>query len=250
MLFTCKACGAALKESHIDFDTGIARCAHCQGVMSFAEELKVAPPSSEAREHRQRKASAGRPEDLRIDESPVALRFSKRWYHPGLFFILFFAIAWNAFLVGWYVMGSQAPDMGFMRIIMFVFPLAHVAVGVGMIYAVLTGFLNSTTVKLTSNELSVRHGPIPAKGNRRIPASQIKQLYCKSANRRLHPRSKAARNHAVGALAPSLHARLHDNRDILLLKRINDLDSLFYIERRMEERLGIRDEIMPGEHTE
>ena len=76
MVFNCKACGAALKEADIQFDSGIATCRHCQAVMSFAEELKLAPPKpSEKRE----KPRVGRPENLDIEDTPIRLKLSRRW---------------------------------------------------------------------------------------------------------------------------------------------------------------------------
>ena len=135
MVFNCKACGAALRESDINFETGIATCTHCQAVMSFAEDLKISKasdlPSSV-------KAKVGRPENLDVEDTPLRLRLSRRWFHPGLFFMLFFCIAWNAFLVGWYAMGFQMPDAGVMRIIFLIFPIGHVAVGVGLTYSDMT----------------------------------------------------------------------------------------------------------------
>ena len=47
----------------------------------------------------------------------------------------------------------------------FVFPLVHVAVGVGLTYSVLATLFNRTEVELTADSLRVRHGPIPWKGS-------------------------------------------------------------------------------------
>ena len=219
------------KESGIDFDTGIATCAHCQAVMSFAEDLKLskakALPASV-------KAKAGRPENLEIEDTPLRLRLSRRWYHPGLFFLLFFCIAWNSFLIGWYAMGSQMGDVG---IIMFIFPIGHVAVGVSLTYGVIAGFLNRTTVEVSASELSVKHGPVCWKGNQRLAASEISQIYCKVSKR-------AVRAEGSPAMAPTLYAKLHNDRRIKLLAKAGELETQLYLEQRLEERLGIRDAAM------
>lgn len=75
MVFTCKACGAALKESDISFDTGIAICEHCQAVMSFAEDLNV---SSAQDLPSLVKAKVGRSENVDIEDTPLRLRLSRR----------------------------------------------------------------------------------------------------------------------------------------------------------------------------
>jgi hypothetical protein len=238
MVFNCKACGATLKESEINFETGIAVCEHCQAVMSFAEDLKI---SSDKELPISVKAKVGRPENLDIEDSPMSLRLSRGWYHPGLFFLLFFCIAWNAFLIGWYAMGSQMNEPGIMGIIMFIFPIGHVAVGVGLTYTVIAGFLNRTTVEVNASEVSVMHGPVPWKGNKRLTTSEISQIYCKSSK-------KAANAHTASSLVPTLYAKLHDDRRIKLLSRAGELDILLYLEQRLEERLGIRDAAVSGEH--
>ena len=239
MVFTCKACGAALKESDISFDTGIAICEHCQAVMSFAEDLNV---SSAQDLPSLVKAKVGRPENVDIEDTPLRLRLSRRWYHPSLFFLLFFCIAWNAFLIGWYTMGSQMGEDGVIGLIMFIFPIGHVAVGVSLAYGVIAGFLNRTTVEVSASELSIRHGPIPWKGNQRLAASDISQIYCKA--------SKAAvRREAAAVLQPTLYAKLKDDRRIKLLSKMGELETLRYLEQRLEERLGINDRSVPGEYT-
>ena len=63
---------------------------------------------------------------------------------------------------------------------MIVFPIAHLAVGVGLTYSTLAGFLNRSHVVIDRDTFSVSHGPLPWLGNLRVPVSQVKQLYCKA----------------------------------------------------------------------
>jgi hypothetical protein len=42
-----------------------------------------------------------------------------------------------------------------------VFPICHVAVGVGLTYYVIAGFLNKSSIFLDEAVLAVRHGPVP-----------------------------------------------------------------------------------------
>ncbi len=208
--------------------------------MSFAEELSI--PEERATQVRN-KRRAGKPETVRVEETARALVLSWRWFEPALFFLLFFAIAWDAFLVGWYAVGlTMTAIAGPMAIIMLVFPIAHVAVGVGMTYTVLAGFLNRTRIEVTTNELTVRHGPIPWKGNRRYAAGQVKQLYCKGGLLRINARPNVKRLSKA-----TLHAILDDNTHVTLLKDIDDPDKALYIEQKVEERLGIQDQAVRGE---
>lgn len=64
---------------------------------------------------------------------------------------------------------------------MIVFPIAHLAVGVGLTYYTLAGFLNHSQVIVDRDIFSIRHGPLPWMGNLRVPVSHVKQLYCKES---------------------------------------------------------------------
>ena len=50
-------------------------------------------------------------------------------------------------------------------------------------------------------------------------------------------------------MAPTLSAKLHDDRRIKLLAKVGELETLLYLEQRLEERLGIRDAARPGEYA-
>lgn len=251
MLFRCKACGATLQKEDIDLRTGIASCQHCHAVMSFAESLGLAPPQpreaavtgSEPAKMEltatRKRTPAGRPENLRIEETASTLRFTRRWFTPQIFFLLFFCIAWNAFLIGWYAIGSSMPGPFGMKLIMFVFPIVHVAVGVGLLYTVLAGLLNRTVIEAGHGIIRVRHGPIPAKGNLRLPSSSIRQLYCKE---------KVKRTKTASVPNYQLHALLANGESKQLTSHIDDLETVLYLEQALERRLGLEDAPVAGEH--
>ena len=81
------------------------------------------------------------PERFKVVRSANELIVSWRWWKAQFVFLLFFCIAWDAFLLFWYF---GAPSGG--GLIFKIFPIAHVAVGVGLSYYVLTGFVNHTTI--------------------------------------------------------------------------------------------------------
>src|SRR5262249_13296469 len=59
-----------------------------------------------------------------------------------------------------------------------IFTLPHAAIGVFLVYATLAGLLNRTVVKVTSEFLTVRHGPVPCFGNRRMRVDELERLSC------------------------------------------------------------------------
>lgn len=114
-----------------------------------------------------------RPSSIRVYDAGDELVIVRRWFTPAFIFLAFFCIAWDSFLVFWFstVTGNNVPW------IFVVFPIAHVAVGVGLTYYVLAGFLNVTILRVTTSVLNVRHGPVPWTGNRTLPADEIDQLF-------------------------------------------------------------------------
>jgi hypothetical protein len=181
------------------------------------------------------------PEKLQIDEFGDELTLSWRWFSPAVFFLLPFAIAWNAFLVGWYAMAGSMPDVmpAPMRIIFLVFPIAHVAVGLGLIYAVVTMLLNRTTLRIRHGQLQVTHGPIYYPGGRTLAVDDIDQLYC----------GTAAGQSADGkaGIKFALHARLKSGRTVVLFPALGDVGLARAVEQLVERRLGIADQSVAGE---
>ena len=54
-------------------------------------------------------------------------------------------------------------------LIAFLLPIAHVAVGVGLTYYTLTRLMNRTRIEVSRDELTIRHGPLPWRGNMDAP---------------------------------------------------------------------------------
>jgi hypothetical protein len=174
------------------------------------------------------------PDKLQIQDFGDELTISYRWFHWSVLFLIPFCIAWNAFLVGWYALAGQMQGMpGAMRIVFLVFPIGHVAVGLGLIYAVLTMLFNRTTIRVRHGELGIRHGPIFFPGNRTVSIDDLDQLYCRHETRRT---SKGG-----SQTTHSLHARLKNGTAVKLLSHTADEDVLRAVEHLIEQHLGIED---------
>jgi len=136
--------------------------------------------------------------------------------------------------VFWYSSLLGAPTA--VSIIAGLFPILHVSVGIGLTYWTIAGFLNRTTLRLDERNLSVRHGPLPWKGNHTIPREDIKQLYCEHEV----SQGKNGPTHSY-----YLSAVLVDERKLRLGSM--PADHAKYIEELFEERLGITDMRVSGE---
>src|SRR5690606_5247899 len=92
-------------------------------------------------------ALATLPDWLRVGQGGGGLVFTRRWFQPVFLFLAFFCLMWDGFLVVWY--GIAFATLGTAKgpgLMMFVFPLIHVAVGVGLTYYTICGFFNRTEV--------------------------------------------------------------------------------------------------------
>jgi hypothetical protein len=123
-------------------------------------------------------------------------------------------------------------------LIMLVFPVLHVAIGVSLTYYTLAGFYNRTFISVGRGSLRIEHRPIPWFGNRTLQASEIAQLYTEqiTTSGKNGPR-----------ISYQLNAVSQENRKIKLLTGMDSPDSARFIERQVEDWLGIRDRRVEGE---
>jgi hypothetical protein len=123
------------------------------------------------------------------------------------------------------------------------FPLLHVAMGVGLTYSTIAGFFNRTVVTLNDTTLEVWNGPVPWFGNVAIPVSAIEQLYC------THAGQNRAWGKGLNLYQPplfTLNALLINGRKQLLLRAV-DREEALYIEQQLEDWLEIEPAHVPGQ---
>ena len=251
MQLQCGQCGAPFRAADLHLDRGIAVCSACGGVQRLPGPI-TSVTSNDSKTTVKQKPSADVPVPDRFtvedDGRELTIRFG--WFQWILFFLLFFAIAWDSFLVGWYWMLTSGPFGGNdgmpgpFKLIFFLFPIAHVAVGVGLTYFVLAGFFNSTVIRVADGMLSVRHGPLPWRGNLDLPTDGIEQIYCQ--NKLCTSRDEDG--HASTSRHYEVHAVI-DGQKTKLLSGLHEADHALFVEQRLERFLGIKDQAVPGEMT-
>lgn len=234
MRLYCPDCGSAIPADDMNLDTALAKCRGCDSVFSFKEAVESERPRlRQAEQPKSSRADTPRPDRLMIEERMGTWTAQWRWFTWHYIPLLFFCIAWDAFLIFWYSMAFGSDDTPWL---MIVFPIGHVAVGVGLTYTLLTGFLNRTRVELARSALTVRHGPLPWYRNRTVPTGQIKQLYCEQSSWQTN-----------GQHSFKLCALLKDGRKIVLVGGCPDTEIPRFLEAELERRLRIPDEPVAGE---
>jgi hypothetical protein len=182
----------------------------------------------------------GVPEKIDINKNFQHLRIVRKWFGLKFIFFTLFVLVWDAFLINWYVMAFSSTFRGAFDYMIFLFPLLHVSFGVGMTYYVLAGYLNKTIIDVDFNSLTIRHGPLPFWGNKRISSKMIIQLFCKNDfsiwNRNMWNRNDI-----------TVHAITSEQRNIKLLSGLDNSDQALFIEQEIEKFLNIEDRPVKGE---
>lgn len=226
-MLECRRCGAEIPADNVDLGTALAKCRFCNAVFGFADQLsghKAAPSPMDI----------PLPRGIEVSEHGDELRLVRRWFTPALFFMLLFCVVWNGFLVFWYSVTIE----GGAPLIFSLFPLIHVAVGVGLTYATVAGFVNRTHITADPGRLRIRHQPLPWPGNRELPVSELEQLYCEE---------HVSRTRNGTSVSYTLNAVLQGGRKLTLLKRLQDPGQAIYLEHAIEKHLGIANRPVPGE---
>ena len=253
MKLHCPDCGARIPSDDVNLSTFVARCRACDSVFSFGDSLR------DFESGRHRRPAVGRapaegprreellvtPERISVEDTGRLWAARWRWFRPEFIGLAVFCLAWDAFLIFWYALaaGPHKPGDGFSWL-MVVFPVFHVAAGVGMTYYTLCGFVNRTAVLVTQYEVIVRHRPLPWLGNRRLVAAEITQLHCRQA---MQVWADKTGNRAVYY---ELMACLAEGRQVRLLGGFRNADEPQFLERAMEDRLGIEPRAVVGEYRE
>lgn len=248
MQLKCEQCGAPFGAADLHLDRGIAVCSACGGVQRLPGPVAAATPNeSGSPVARKPPGDIPIPAQFTIEDAGHALTIRRRWFQWGYVFLIIFAIAWDSFLVGWYWMlivpndGLAGPPGPF-KLIFFVFPLIHVAVGAGLTYFSLAGCLNSTVIRVADGIVSLRHGPLPWLGNVELPTDSIEQIYCQNKLRK----SRNDDGRTTTSMQYEVHAVVGGQKQ-KLLGGLSEADHALFVEQRLERFLGIEDRPVLGE---
>lgn len=231
----CRRCGKVIPTGNVNVQALIAKCDDCGEVFSF-EGVEEKRPARK----RDRRPAVARPETVSIEEFPDGPRIVRKWFRLYVLGLAAFCVFWDGFLVFWYstalsggVRGEHGADL-----MAILFPLLHVGVGVGLTYFVIASIFNRTIVRADRGGLAITHGPIPWRAPRPLDRSEVTRVYCRDHYTQYRGSAK---------LSYSVNAIDHSGRKVKLLSGLADKDEALFIERWIEERLGLPDEPVEGE---
>jgi len=243
MQVACPNCAREVPFEDVNVTAMTARCTTCREVFAFANA--EATPAAEEAEVAAVRAVPPRPDRVTvegaIDETPIPtdyrsyggrraapLKLRWRWFTPTGLFMLFFAVAWNSFLVTFYraMAGGDAP------LFAWLFPLGHVAVGIAVTKTALANLLNHTAISVDAESLIATSGPVrwPWQKPVVVPISELRQL------------SILEKRGSKGSLSYGVVAHLEDGTSRILVDGLNDSHVATFVERAVEQHLGLPDE--------
>lgn len=177
-------------------------------------------------------ARVGIPERFTLEESGGTLRIQWKWTRVLGLALGVFAIAWDGFLVSWYLhISMEGPE----SLTMLLFPIGHVAVGIILPYLAVAYLVNETLIEVGQGELTVTHRPLPFPGNRTLLARDVRQLFC------------VERTGRKGGVTYDVMAQLASERETKLVSGLPGAREARFIEQRIESRLGLGDRPVSGE---
>jgi hypothetical protein len=174
----------------------------------------------------------GIPEGLETKDLGDHREISRRWFSYRTLIITAFAGFWDLFLIFWYRQAFGGADM-----MAVLFPLLHVAVGIGLTYYVVASWCNRTSISFDREKIIVRHFPVPWRGNLQIDVRDIKQLYAKETKKQ---------NEGSFYYTYQVRAITREGRNILFVGGLSTSEQAVYIEQSLEKYFGIEPQPVQG----
>ncbi len=218
----CVNCGSQLVSEILPGQYPAARCPHCKSL--FAMPAPAAAPIP--------RPQVALPKPIRMEDGGGALTITRRWIGVTAFLMVPFIILWNGFMIGWHAV-SLSTGMW----IMSLFGLIHTAVGAWLTYFTVAQFTNSTVISSMPGWLTVKHGPLPWRGNLRIASDEIRQFFC--VERVKHGKNGPTVTYRVEMI-------MADGSRRMLVKDLPKPELAIYIEQQLERHLNLLDTPVTG----
>jgi hypothetical protein len=110
------------------------------------------------------------PDKIDLIANMTGTTIRRTWLGWSVVPLAIFCIAWDSFLFFWYSMalgGDKAPWIA------IVFPVGHVAVGIGLTYYVVASLLNKTDLTISPAKVTVSSYPIPWGARKEVDTGDI-----------------------------------------------------------------------------
>ena len=181
--------------------------------------------------------------NFELVRSPYGLKISYRWYRRSNIFLFVFFLIWTIpFIYVLSILLSSAISSGELDWgLLFLIPF--LAFGFAFLYWGLAGLVNKTVIDIQGGRIGISHHPLPWFGTREFSTADVEQIYV---------RDQATERTNSGNIVQmrTLMMRLHDRKEVKLVRNIDSIDSARYLEKTIESTLRICDQGVEGECIE
>lgn len=217
---TCPACNRAFTTADLNPALGIATCP-CGAVMRLGGGGAPAPRLDEPLQ----------PPNWKASEERGQLLLRSPWRSATAWFLVLWCAIWDGImLVAWVAVLAEGELLGATVL------LPHSLIGAAMTWYMLALFLNSTTIRVGKGRLVVEVGPVPWFGARDLAAGEVAQLFVAESSVRVNRQPRW--NLAWLDRKRELHT---------LVRLLRNPEEARWLEWKIEKRLDIADERVPGE---
>lgn len=265
MQIFCPHCKNPINSEGINLDRLIAKCTSCRAVFRFSEdELATTSPerddnnpkpttAQDTEENSLRKGPINRPqrrspriqepipldvpEGMTLQHDEHSLRVRWRWFTFEASAVALVCALFVGAALALYNETKSSYAYDSLWPILFLI-LCFLGVSMALLYYSLALLINATTLTIQNGLLSIQHAPLPWWGNRTLPAEEFEQFYCKQ---------RVSRGKYRLFFTYELHAILRNKQRIKLLSGISEIEKVLFLERLIEDHLGIVDRPVLGE---
>ena len=227
----CPQCGG---QSSVEPSETKVKCRYCGNESLLIPPAHALQTQTESLNAPNERPQWSKPSSVKFRYEGGRIVLSYRWFSAKYFFLLFFCIFWDGFLFTWYGTALHGTHGG-LGLAFLLFPMIHVAVGIGLSYTTIAGFFNTSELSLDRQAFHIKHFPLPWPGTRNIQATQLDQFFV----------AKTVSD--KGQASYALNVLLKDGSRVKLLGGLESPEVGEYIEQQLEKWGHITDRRVAGE---
>lgn len=115
----------------------------------------------------------GRPQGILIEKESDRIKIIRRWFSVLYIIVGCFDVLWMGVC---FLLGSVIPP-GRFPLFQITFWILGLAIGLGLFYVAVAGFVNRTVLEAGRTQILVKHRPLPWIGEQTIDIADVKQLF-------------------------------------------------------------------------
>ena len=221
----CKRCNEPIPAENVHLDNHMAKCSHCDAVFDFRDQV--------TRVEAHQRSVLQAPKGIELQTTMDGLEIVRRWFSKKTIGLLIFCLFWDGFMVVWFGIAISQKQWA-----MAAFGSIHGAVGLGLSYLCVAGFVNRTYIKISFKDISISHRPLPWFGGKSVPLGEVKQIFTKE---------KIHRNKNGTSYSYEVHFQDHERNETKMVSGLENPEQALYIEQEIEATMGIKDAPVAGE---